>query len=1584
MRTELIVKSKSLGGVTDLTLLAPLKEGFVPALDAVTYKTRVKRLLRTLSMGRASTHEYALLRPFSDAVERVGKIHSVRVAVVEPEDKVLLAVSFDGAWEAYLRVLWQKVGTLLDVIFCNTKGYPSAVDTSFDEWASWVRGVQVETDFFYGIPRLTVDDVQYLRHEERDHRMNPGLPDADLGAVRGSVQSVESLAWDTARRLSPAAIAETVRLALQSLSVIHRLTSMYLPNQDDGKFLHRAARDLLLEFVRLKEETALVDDLVLLGRRRFDEPLTWLLRSPEPGRLEAPPVQLGVPPKVRNDVQAGILSVLGRNTHGALLFFAFDTAAALATFLGNLRLTRDVDPVPDDGVYRNVAFTFEGLRRAGLDEQELDWFPMEFREGMESRASVLGDFWHNHPRRWRQPLNWAQPTSPQRQEPLPLTRVELSSVHLVVQLRVDSTADVLLELSASQHPLYAEVNALAASPGALLLAVEPMARVYEQVAGQDGQTIEQVREHFGFVDGMSSPGFSAADEGDVYDNRIPLGEVLLGHPNQADAMPSANWTAAQRALMHNGTFLVVRKLRQDVAALHASLQFALDGPLKGKGLTREAVLAKMMGRRPDGKPLVTDGAKATPPFSNDFDYANDAEGRRCPFHAHIRRANPRPLVDPDVPMPPGGRFPRLIRRGMSYGPSIPNASTDDEDRGLMFMAYNASIAEQFEVVQRWLSGGNSSGGFSGQSDPFVGVAASGQQRHFRFEHGDAACAFPVDGATSAADAHRPLVRLEWGTYLFVPSISAVAKLQSGAQAVTGTAPQEPVWDPERGLRKIEALEAMAPSKSLAELVDAWKAALEDPMAQERFDCADVWAAIRSHRDGAMRTPYGVLVADADLIKQVFARSGSDFSVSGYHERMRQSIGEIYLGLDNTGPGCPYRQQSDLANTAISAISGQAAFDLAFGLSNTALEGMVEAEVDLAQKTKRDAWELNLNLKEITDPLIEGLCVAWFGLPTKQTPEFTAGPARWDWTPTQPPRCPGNFTAPSRYFFQPQPGKTVKEFGQSYGHSLTQAMTALVTRWRTEGAPAAPVAQAIFGMPGASTDLISRTMVGAMMGFIPTLDGALRLVLNEWLRDGDFWALRERWERVAVAEEAARAAGTAENTQNKANTLLQKATDTTQAALVKAMQLRPMPELVWRITAQDCQLGPLVLKRGERVVLSIASAMQQALAEGSSDVFAMFGGDRLMAPDSHACPGYAAAMGALSGALTALLRSPRPMRPSPAPLALTLGPTPPLPPLPQAPKTKEGSRAQTQIKAVASRDEKAYDKKSDETIVTYTPAESKGVLLAEGDSWFDHWSLPGLSNLLEPLAKLHKFEIDEVATAGDTLKAISQPTQLDEVALHMRRLRGRGITPYAILLSAGGNDVVARTPNGLAVLDGLLNKRADGVTEALNKDEATKFIHVQLARMLRTVLRRLDIERRRYFDKPPPIVMHGYDHPIPDGRGALGELGNWLLPSFDRQGWGEAKLGEAKWADTRRQAMVELIDMLNDMQLKVTQEAEFQGVAWQVNLCGELKKAFSTDHTLGWANELHPTAAGYVVLAEKLNQALVGIVEKVAVQAGVTQ
>ena len=55
---------------------------------------------------------------------------------------------------------------------------------------------------------------------------------------------------------------------------------------------------------------------------------------------------------------------------------------------------------PTDMRWVSLAFTFNGLRKLGLDEESLASFPEPFRQGMAARAQMLGDTGINHPDNW--------------------------------------------------------------------------------------------------------------------------------------------------------------------------------------------------------------------------------------------------------------------------------------------------------------------------------------------------------------------------------------------------------------------------------------------------------------------------------------------------------------------------------------------------------------------------------------------------------------------------------------------------------------------------------------------------------------------------------------------------------------------------------------------------------------------------------------------------------------------------------------------------------------------------------------------------------------------------------------------------------------------------------------------------------------------------------------------------------------------------------------------------------------------------------------------------------------------------------
>lgn len=77
---------------------------------------------------------------------------------------------------------------------------------------------------------------------------------------------------------------------------------------------------------------------------------------------------------------------------------------------------------------------------------------------------------------------------------------------------------------------------------------------------------------------------------------------------------------------------------------------------------------------------------------DDPDYASDPEGKRIPFDAHIRLANPRtPETEKNL----------LLRRGYSYSAGI--SGSGQLDMGLLFVCWQASLDNGFIAVQNKLN-----------------------------------------------------------------------------------------------------------------------------------------------------------------------------------------------------------------------------------------------------------------------------------------------------------------------------------------------------------------------------------------------------------------------------------------------------------------------------------------------------------------------------------------------------------------------------------------------------------------------------------------------------------------------------------------------------------------------------------------------------------------------------------------------------------------------------------------------------------------------------------------------------------------
>ena len=188
------------------------------------------------------------------------------------------------------------------------------------------------------------------------------------------------------------------------------MADFYPPGTDDGKILHRAAHELLPEFVDMINDDTYAEGT---GRacQRFDEAIRWLLTPPDvaPVRLELPLEPPPVPPLQDPDnVQGGILTAYPDTNHGGLLFLQFSTPAALAAFLGALRVTSEADRPTLGQIVSNVAFSVEGLRVAGLSDDEVRTLPDEFcRYAPRGSPGLLanGPLEVHRRRRWRLPAS---------------------------------------------------------------------------------------------------------------------------------------------------------------------------------------------------------------------------------------------------------------------------------------------------------------------------------------------------------------------------------------------------------------------------------------------------------------------------------------------------------------------------------------------------------------------------------------------------------------------------------------------------------------------------------------------------------------------------------------------------------------------------------------------------------------------------------------------------------------------------------------------------------------------------------------------------------------------------------------------------------------------------------------------------------------------------------------------------------------------------------------------------------------------------------------------------------------------------
>jgi Dyp-type peroxidase family len=354
---------------------------------------------------------------------------------------------------------------------------------------------------------------------------------------------------------------------------------------------------------------------------------------------------------------------------GRYEFLTFDTAAGGRAWLSEL-----VDLVPsataaqatmdESDRWITLAFTWNGLRALGVPEESLATFPDEFCEGMPSRAGILGDTGANAPENWVGGL----------------AGDDLHAIAILFSRTDEQNASSL----AAHDDLLARTDGVRSLSFLDLNATPPF---------------NYAHDHFGFRDRLSQPVMKGSGEEPTPGSGAALepGEFILGYPDENG--PVADLPQPDE-LVRNGSYMAYRRLEEHVGAFRDHLRENSETPQD-----EELLAAKFMGRWRSGAPLVLAPDRddpelgADPMRNNDFNYQEmDPLGYACPLGSHARRLNPR-----DTAHYMNRR--RMIRRGATYGPALPDDAPDDGvDRGIAAFIICADLVRQFEFAQNvWIN-----------------------------------------------------------------------------------------------------------------------------------------------------------------------------------------------------------------------------------------------------------------------------------------------------------------------------------------------------------------------------------------------------------------------------------------------------------------------------------------------------------------------------------------------------------------------------------------------------------------------------------------------------------------------------------------------------------------------------------------------------------------------------------------------------------------------------------------------------------------------------------------------------------------
>ena len=618
----------------------------------------------------------------------------------------------------------------------------------------------------------------------------------------------------------------------------------------------------------------------------------------------------------------------------------------------------------------NLAFTHSGLTKLQLNALTLASFPDAFKQGMADRAARLHDTGPSAPGHWEGELG------------LPSIHGYFSGGGGFSQniLPEDFWRDVRRDVAAFNDPVDEKgaklrywMSLLFRGLGMEIAHIELGQDPYSVEAGSP-VTQEPRVEHFGFRDGLSQPfvdlGLAAPPPGggrpleDGTWGPIATGEIFL---NQNDVKGAFHKLPISAELRVGSTFLVFRKLEQDVDRFRTFL--ASQRP--GSADAQEKLAAQMMGRWPDGAPLVlypdappADGA-ANAATLNDFRYAGaDLKGGKCPLAAHVRRTNPRDLGGRDA----ASRH-RILRRSISYGgPLLARDGSEDgetQKRGLLFVAANARIDVQFEVIQsEWMNGGE-----------FLGQAGLGRCPVLGAHNGKQTDSFLEVGAVAPVTGLPRFVITRGGDYFFAPGVPVVKTLAQTHGETFAPKPEELPFD---GYA----------------LGDCSTPGL---FAHERLD--DIGLAsgqlprLRIATPNADEPELMVFVARHVDVLKILRGDGRDFSVRHYREAANQMTGEdMLIGTDTADPTPSSRER-------LSLLLGQAWRTLAGGaaarqktlpdLLRESVRERLSSTIAAIAEAGPDARRIDL-LEDLAVPATYAMIAEVFGVPgPSQLSDLTA-------------------------------------------------------------------------------------------------------------------------------------------------------------------------------------------------------------------------------------------------------------------------------------------------------------------------------------------------------------------------------------------------------------------------------------------------------------------------------------------------------------------------------------------------------------------------------------------------------------------